>query len=142
VIVLDAAPLIAFFTGAPGGAEVRSLITGPDPVGVTVVNLAEAFDVLDRWFGVSESEMRRTIDPLIGDSIGVIAPTPEGARRAGALRARHYRKRTCELSLADCFLLAAVGSGDQVATSDRAVLRVAGVEGLGVIPIPGGRTSA
>ncbi|MGH3073549.1 MAG: type II toxin-antitoxin system VapC family toxin [Gaiellales bacterium] len=137
MIVLDAAPLIAFFTGAPGGAEVRSLITGSDPVGVTVVNLAEVYDVLDRWYGVSEREMRSTIEPLIGDPIGVIAPTPEGARRAGALRARHYRRRTCELSLADCFLLAAVGGGDRLATSDRAVLRVAGVEGLGVIPIPG-----
>lgn len=136
MIVLDAAPLIAFFTGAPGGAEVRALIAGPDPAGVTVVNLAEVYDVLDRWFGVSEREMRATVDPLIGDPIGVVVPTLEGARRAGALRARHYRNRTCELSLADCFLLAAVGDGDRLATFDRAVLRVAGVEGLGALSIP------
>lgn len=138
MIFLDAAPLVAFFTGAPGGTETHSLITGREPVAVTVVNLAEVFDVLDRWYGVSDAEMRGTVDPLIGDPIGVVAPTPAAARRAGALRARHYRKRTCELSLADCFLLASVGSADRLATSDRAVLRIAEVEGLDAIAIPDG----
>ena len=47
---------------------------------------------------------------------------------------------SCELSLADCFLLAAVGPGDRLATSDRAVLRVADVEGLDAVPIPDGRS--
>jgi hypothetical protein len=140
VILLDAAPLVAFFIGAPGGAETHSLITGKEPVAVTVVNLAEVFDVLDRWYGVTEGELRATLDPLMGDPISLVAPTPEAARRAGALRARHYRKRTCELSLADCFLLAAVGPGDRLATSDRAVLRVADLEGLDAVPIPDGRS--
>jgi predicted nucleic acid-binding protein len=137
MILLDAAPLIAFFTGDAGAAETRELIDGREAVAVAVVNLAEVFDVLIRVYGVSDAEMRATVEPLIGDPIGVVSPTAEAGRRAGMLRARHYRKRTCELSLADCFLLAAVGEGDRVATPDRAVLRVAGVEGLGAVPIPG-----
>jgi predicted nucleic acid-binding protein len=112
VILLDAAPLIAFLTGDAGGSETHSLITGREPVAVTVVNLAEVFDVLNR------------------------TPSADAGRRAGALRARHYRRRSCELSLADCFLLAAVGPEDRVATSDTTVLRVAGLEGLGVVPVP------
>ena len=136
MILLDAAPLIAFFTGDAGGSETRSLVNAREPVAVTVVNLAEVFDVLNRAYGVSDSEMRATVEPLIGDPLGVVSPTAEAARRAGALRARHYRRRTCELSLADCFLLAAVGPDDRVATSDGVVLRVAGVEGLGTVPIP------
>jgi PIN domain nuclease of toxin-antitoxin system len=136
VILLDAAPLIAFFTGGTGGSETFSLINGREPVAVTVVNLAEVFDVLNRAYGVSDAEMRATVEPLIGDPLGVVSPNVEAARRAGAIRARHYRKRTCELSLADCFLLAAVGPDDRVATSDGVVLRVAGVEGLGTVPIP------
>ena len=136
MILLDAAPLIAFFTGDVGGSETLSLINGREPVAVTVVNLAEVFDVLNRAYGVSDAEMRATVEPLIGDPLRVVSPTAEAARRAGALRAQHYRKRTCELSLADCFLLAAVSPDDRVATSDGVVLRVAGLEGLGTVPIP------
>jgi predicted nucleic acid-binding protein len=136
MILLDAAPLIAFFTGGAGGAEALSLINGREPVAVTVVNLAEVFDVLDRKYGVSDTEMRATVEPLVGDPLDVVSPTAEAARRAGALRARHYRRRTCELSLADCFLLAAVGRDDRLATSDAVLLRVAGIEGLGTVPIP------
>jgi predicted nucleic acid-binding protein len=136
VIVLDAAPLIAFFTGDAGGAEALGLINGREPVAVTVVNLAEVFDVLDRIYGVSGSEMRATVEPLLGDPLGIVTPTAEAARRAGALRARHYRRRTCELSLADCFLLAAVGADDRLATSDAVLLRAAGAEGLATVPIP------
>ena len=55
--------------------HIRS-ITGKEKVAVTVVNLAEVFDVLDRWYGVTEAEMRMTLDPLIGDPISVVAPTP------------------------------------------------------------------
>jgi predicted nucleic acid-binding protein len=137
MILLDAAPLVAFFTGDAGAAETRELMDGREAVAVAVVNLAEVFDVLIRVYGVSDAEMRATVEALIGDPLGVVSPTAEAGRRAGMLRARHYRRRTCELSLADCFLLAAVGHGDHVATSDRAVLRVAGVEGLDAIPIPG-----
>ena len=136
MILLDAAPLIAFFTGDAGGSETLSLINGRDPVAATVVNLAEVFDVLNRVYGVSDAEMRATVEPLVGDPLGVISPTAEAARRAGALRARHYRRRACELSLADCFLLAAVGPDDRLATSDAVLLRVAGVEGLDTVPIP------
>lgn len=136
MILLDAAPLIAFFTGDTGAAETHELIAGREPIAVTVVNLAEVFDVLNRIYGVSDAEMRTTVEPLIGDPLGVVSPTAEAGARAGALRARNYRRRTCELSLADCFLLAAVGPDDRLATSDEVVLRVARVEGLGALPIP------
>ena len=54
-----------------------------------------------------------------------------------ALRTVHYRRRSSELSLADCVLLATAEPGrDSVATSDAPVLRAARREGLGAITLP------
>ena len=44
-----------------------------------------------------------------------------------------------EISLADCFLLAAVGHGDSVVTADGPVARAARAEGMDVIAVPDSR---
>ena len=129
--ILDASALMAFLTGAPAADEVGRMIRGEE-VGMTVENLAEVYDILSRVVGVSDEELRSAVDPLVGDPIRVVVSSHDVARRAGMLRAARYRRRVCELSMADCFLLAAARPDDRVATSDRAVLRAARAEGIAV----------
>jgi hypothetical protein len=56
----------------------------------------------------------------------------EAAYRAAEVRRRHFDRRSCRLSLADCFVVATARPGDDVATGDHALLDVARAEGLGV----------
>lgn len=58
------------------------------------------------------------------------------ARRSGSLRARYYHRGECDLSLADCILLASAGDGERIATTDPAVATVARAEGIDVVALP------
>lgn len=139
VTVLDSNALVALLTGAAGMAEAGRLLTARTPVCMSAANVAEVYDVLVRSVGVSEDELRRSVDPLIGTTIAVVPVSGPIARRAGLLRARHYRRRAQALSLADCLLLATASPGDRVATSDRVVLRAAAAEGIQTVPLPDSR---
>ncbi len=77
------------------------------------------------------------LEPLLD---GAIVPVPldvDIARRAAGLRARHYHRSRCRISLADAILLASVGPGDRVATADPDVLAVAKREGMAAVELPG-----
>jgi hypothetical protein len=63
----------------------------------------------------------------------------ERAGRAGLLRAQLYRRRTAELSLADCVLLASLEEGDTIATADPPLARAARRLGHTVTPLPDSR---
>lgn len=89
------------------------------------MNLAETVDVCCRTRRLSLREVDDAIDPLLGQHLRVLAPGIADARRAALIRMTHYRPRVCELSLADCFLLAAPTAEDKIATRDPAVLTVA-----------------
>ena len=69
--------------------------------------------------------MDTALESLLDEHLLVLAPGIEDARRAALIRGAHYRPRRCELSLADCFLLAAPTRDDKLATTDPAVLAVA-----------------
>jgi hypothetical protein len=58
------------------------------------------------------------------------------ARRAAELRARHYHRSRCPISLADAVLLASADRGDTVATADPDVLAVAAAEGVETLALP------
>ena len=59
---------------------------------------------------------------------------------AGALRARYYRKRQCEISLGDCFALAlAKRRRASLATSDPDLASAARSEGVAIVPLPDSR---
>lgn len=130
--LLDAYALIAFLTGEPAGAEVRTLLRGGD-VGIGAVNLAEAVDVMARRRQTDVEVLRRTLDPLLDRSLITVAFEPHHAWRAGELRGKHYHRTRRPVSAADCALLAIAGEGDTVATADSHMLAVAAAEGVPTI---------
>jgi predicted nucleic acid-binding protein len=135
VILLDAFALVAYVNEEPAANEVEHLLRS-ERAGITAVNLAETIDVSQRAYGSSRADVRRAIEPLLEGVLRVLDHRAEDAWRAADLRARHYRRREQELSLADCFLLAAAARGDEIATADPAVATVARSENIRVIGLP------
>lgn len=135
MIALDAYALVAFLADEPARDEVEVLLR--ESCVVTIVNLAESLDVLGRVYGIGEDELRRLVDPLLGDALAVDAPPAEDAWVVASLRRRYYDREKRELSLADCFLLAAASRlGASVATADPPVASVARDESLELIALP------
>jgi PIN domain nuclease of toxin-antitoxin system len=132
--LLDAYALVAFLADEPAAEEVETLIRGGDTA-VLVVNLAEALDVTQRVHGVSEAELRRALEPLLGDLVTVAIQRDDAAWGAAELRAKYYDRRSCPLSLADCLLLASA-DGNVVATADPALATVLRAEGRTVVALP------
>ena len=132
---LDAYALVAFLADEPARDEVEALLR--ESCVVTTVNLAESLDVLERVYGIGQDELRALVDPLLADALAIAAPTPEDAWVAASLRRRYYARPASELSLADCFLLAAaVRLNTSVATADPAVASAARTEALTLVPLP------
>jgi len=136
-LVLDAAPLIALLRDEPHAHRIAIAI-GAAPTAVSTVTLAEIADVLERVHGWAAPAIAETVQGVLGVSVEYIAPTSEIAARAGSLRARHYRRRTNDVSLGDCFVLATAFPDGTIATSDRALARTARRENIEVVVVPGG----
>jgi predicted nucleic acid-binding protein len=136
VTLLDAYALIAFLTGGPAAAQVRTILREGDAA-IATANLVEVLDVSERVRKVPVSRVRGVIDPLFEGSLSAVPLDLRIARRAAELRAKHYDSKTCAISLADSVLLASAGGGDRVATADPAVLVVAAIEQIGVLALPG-----
>jgi uncharacterized protein with PIN domain len=136
MIVLDAYALVALLAAEPAGSEVRALLEN-EQCAVSVLNLSEAADVLQRTHDVDVTATRGVVSTLTGGSLAVVEMDERCGWRAAELRARYYRRRDSEVSLADCVLLATATPGrDAVATSDPPVTRIAGMEGITVVPLP------
>jgi uncharacterized protein with PIN domain len=133
--VLDAAPLIALLREEPNADRIVSAI-GDASASVSTVTLAEIADVLERVHGWSSSVIEDTVTGVLAVAVELVAPSPELAARAGALRARHYRRRANDVSLGDCFVLATASDGRTIVTSDRALARTARREGITVELVP------
>jgi uncharacterized protein with PIN domain len=135
VTLLDAYALVAFVAEEPAAEEVEELLR-VGRCGLTTINLAEAVDVVRRVHGLREEDLRELAEPLLDDAIAVIRPSQEQAWRSAGLRVRYYDRRRSPLSMADCFLLAAAGSDDEVATADPLVAEVARAERIAVKALP------
>jgi len=135
VKLLDAAALIAFLRAEPAQAEVEALLREADAA-ICAVNLAEVVDRLARRGRLPVERIEAVLAGLIDVTLVVIACETAHAMRAGTLRARHYHRRNAPLSLGDCVLLATATDGDALVTSDRALLRVARVEGIETVALP------
>lgn len=133
--LLDAYALVALLADEPAAGEVEAILRAGE-AGVTVVNLAEAIDVTSRVHRVAEGDVRAALVPLLGAAITVVAQDEPAAWRAARLRRLYYDRRSSALSIADCFLVAAVGEEDELATADPAVSRVARGEGRRVVALP------
>jgi predicted nucleic acid-binding protein len=137
--LLDANALIAVIRGEPA-MEPALTILRRGSVAMTTANVAEVYDRSARRTGLSQERLAEVIEPLFEGPIVPIAVDLDLARRAGAIRSRHYHRKRRSLALADCVLLAAAGANDKIATSDSDVLAVAAELGIGTIELP--RSSA
>jgi len=136
-LLLDASALIAFVRGEPAADEVADALRSGDAAVVSVI-VGEVADVLVRRIGVPEVD----VDAALGRVVALLEVRPVDAalaRRAGALRARRYRRDSAPLSLADCHCIAAAGSDDVVLSSDEPLLRVADAEGVAIRALPDSR---
>lgn len=134
MVLLDAYPLIALLTNERAAGEVEALIRQGGSA-ATAVNVGEASHVVQRIYGVPSEVVERQLEAVFSE----VELLPIGAMEAfiaARLRARHYHRLERHLSLGDCFLLAAAGPDDGVATSDPAVAEVARLEEIDVIGLP------
>ena len=128
-VLLDAFALIALLANEPAAEDVEVLLRRGD-VAMTAVNLAEALDVLQRLQRISNTRLAELTAPLIGERITLVVVDEQLARNAADIRARRYHRTRSPVSLADCILLAATGASDELARSDRPLLRVAELENV------------
>jgi predicted nucleic acid-binding protein len=134
--VLDAYALVALVADEAAAAAVEEILRSGDAV-ITSINLGEAADVLCRVHGFDRPLVRGVIEPMvIARNLGVITPNAADAWRAAEIRNAHYRRRARALSIADCFLLAAAGTGDRIVTADPPVADAARAEGVAVLALP------
>jgi PIN domain nuclease of toxin-antitoxin system len=133
--LLDANALIAALLDEPARGEVAELLRNGG-CAIPASCLSEVVAHLLRKHRVPEQLLAERLDPLIDEAVAVLDVDSRVAWRAGELRAAHYHRKTADLSLADCLLLASAGPKDEIATSDRAVVATARELGIGVIPLP------
>jgi len=133
--LLDAYALIAFLVGGPARAEVRGILR-EGGVAVASANLAEALDVSQRVHGLSIARAMEVLEPLLEDSLAVIALDATTARAAAELRASYYHSSDRPISLADAVLLASAKPDWRIATADPDVLAVARSEDVETIALP------
>jgi len=138
-VVLDAGPVIDLLLDAPSAGEIASALRDAESLRISVVNVAEVIDVTRRVHGASAEDAASAVDRFLDEVARPVAATREQAERAADIRARYYHRRDRDVSLADCFVIAAAEPGDTVATSDRAVAFVARAEGLDVLALPNAR---
>lgn len=135
MIVLDAYPVIGLLRGEPVADEVKALLESGTPAWLTPLGVAE---VVDRRVRLDAVDPEAVFVNLV--KLGLADPTPldsQTAARAGALRARHYHRRTRSVSLADCVVAeSARAARARVATSDPHLLDLCADENIQKIPLP------
>jgi PIN domain nuclease of toxin-antitoxin system len=133
--LLDAYALVAFLVGGPAAASVRGLLR-EGGTSVATANLAEALDVSARRYGLPIERAMEVIEPLLDGTLATVSLDLVCARRAATIRARHYRRASRPISLADAVLIATAGPGDRIATADPDVLAVAAAEAVATLTLP------
>ena len=132
--VLDAYAVLAYLKGEAAASEVRALLDG-EAASLTALGAGEVIDHLVRIEGADEEDAVLDVAQLgLLDGRAVDAVL---GMAAGRLRARHYHRRQCQVSIADCVAAEAARAGDEpLATSDPHLLDVCHGEGIAVIALP------
>jgi PIN domain nuclease of toxin-antitoxin system len=132
--VLDAYAVLAFLRAEPCADEVAKLLRTPTVL--TAANAAEVLDQLVRVYDRDADDVDADLALLATTGMEIIAVSPEQGLSAGRLRARHYDRQRCAVSLADCVAAtAAITAGTPLATSDPALAALMRAEGGAVHPL-------
>ena len=132
--LIDASALIALLGGEPAAGEVQEMLNGGAVM--TTLNLAEAVDRLKRRYDLEVERTRPVIEGLLAKSLRLLPLEPLQAWRASEIRAAHYHRSRCPISLADAVLVASAPAGGRIASSDGPLLGVAASEGVTTIALP------
>lgn len=133
-MILDAYAVLAYLRAEPAAANVRELLAVPGTA-LTALGVAEVVDHLVRIAGADEEDAALDIAQL-GLANGIAVDSEAGAA-AGRLRARHYHRTHCAVSLADCVAASLARSlTESLATSDPHLLDVCHAEGIGLKVLP------
>jgi PIN domain nuclease of toxin-antitoxin system len=141
--LIDASALIALLGAEPAAGEVEEILNRG--AAMTTLNLAEAIDRLKRRYDLEIGQTRPVIEGMLAKSLMLLPLGPAQAWRAGEIRAAHYHRSRCPISLADAVLVASAPAGGRIASSDGPVLTVAASEGIATAALPdssGRRVSA
>jgi PIN domain nuclease of toxin-antitoxin system len=135
VTVLDAYAVIAYLRGEHAADHVRPLLEANN-TNLTAVGLAEVLDHLVRLAGADEDEAVLDLAQL-----GLLEALPVDAgpgNAAGRLRARHYHRTRCPVSMADCIAAESARTTRRpLATADPDLLDLCHTEQIDNIPLPG-----
>lgn len=135
MIVLDAYAVIAYLRAEPAAGEVRALLQS-STVTLTAVGVAEVLDHLIRIVGTDEEDA--TLDLAQLGLLDALPVTAALGATAGRLRARHYHRTRCIVSMADCIAAEAARSQEEpLATSDPDLLTVCHLENIGTVVLAG-----
>ena len=133
--ILDAYAVIAYLRGEPSSGEVAKLLR--EPTELTAVNAAEVCDQMTRVFGRDPDSIEADLALLAYAGTDMLPVTPDLAIQAGGLRARHYHRQHCAVSLADCIAAAAaLTTSHPLATADPDLATLVRTEGGQVHPLP------
>ena len=131
--MLDATAAIALLRDEPAAARVEQLLRD-DRARMCTINAAETVDVLVRRYGWPAGDVIVEVEELLSTVAHSVPATLEIATKAGALRARQFR-RDQRASLADCFVLATAEPGERIVTGDRTLAEIARSEGFDVVAL-------
>ncbi len=135
--LIDASALIALLGAEPAAAEVKEMLDRGAVM--TTLNLAEAVDRLKRRYDLEVERTRPVIEGLLAKNLMLLPLGPAQAWRAGEIRAAHYHRSRCPISLADAVLVASTPAGGRIASSDAPLLSVAASEGIATAALPDSR---
>jgi len=134
-VILDAFAVVAFLRDEPAAGDVERLLVRRSAARLTSVGVAEVLDQLIRISGADEENASLDLAQL-----GLADPEPlepSVAAAAGRLRARHYHRKRCAVSLVDCIAAESARSADvALATSDPHLLDVCHAEGIATEVLP------
>ena len=132
--VLDAYAMLAYLRAEPCADEVAGLLRTPTVL--TAANAAEVLDQLVRIYQRDPDDVHADLALLETTGMEMVGVTPSDGLSAGRLRARHYHRERCAVSLADCIAATAAITGRRpLATSDPALAAVVRAEGGVVHPL-------
>lgn len=132
--ILDSFAVIALLKGEPAAEAVREVIERGG-CALTTLGVAEIIDHLVRVVAVTDEDAVLDVAQL---ELDAPIDLDEGAATMAAItRARHYNRKTCAVSLADCVVAHVARTNDAaVATSDPHLLDLCHDEGIRFIALP------